>query len=351
MSDIHKIADILPDEATTWAQKLHRKKDDIEIHRKALNGLVEEFADDERTITARVSTNDRDRDGEIVEPKGIDLKAYRDNAVLLWAHDYKTPPVGRALWSKTDETGLVCKFQFAQTQFAEDIYQLYKGGFMRAFSIGFIPVDFDTREKVHKKISLLEVSCVPVPANERALVMEAYAKGLVHSETMKKDYDLDAPAAPAEPVAEAAPAEPEVDTIEYIAPAPEAKEEVEVAKLHAIGSLDESLAILLKMNERLDAIQAQLVDLAAEVTKEAPEPEPDPVEEKAAPAPIVADNTSAEPVHIVEIDEPSPEEKAAHEAAKVFKDYIVSGSFREVVQRTIRDEVTLAIDKARGKVY
>ena len=188
MTDILRVVDILPDEAKHLAQKLHRKKDEIEIYRKALIGEVEASVDEERTIVARVSTNDRDRDGEIVEPKGIDLKDFQANPVLLWAHNYSTPPVGKALWSKTDENGLICKFQFAQTQFAEDIYQLYKGGYLRAFSIGFIPVDYDSKSKTFNKISLLEVSAVPVPANQSALVMEAYAKGIVTSEALKAEF-------------------------------------------------------------------------------------------------------------------------------------------------------------------
>lgn len=193
MTDIIKVIDILPDEAKHLAQRLHRKKDELEIHRKSLLGEVESASDEERAIVARVSTNDRDRDGEIVEPKGIDLKDFTANPVLLWAHSYSTPPVGKALWSKTDDRGLICKFQFAKTQFADEIYTLYRDGYLKAFSIGFIPVDFDTKEKVYKRISLLEVSAVPVPANQNALVMEAYAKGIVTSEALKKDLGIEEP--------------------------------------------------------------------------------------------------------------------------------------------------------------
>lgn len=191
MTDTLKYIDVNPDDAKRMAQRMHVKKDDIRLVRKGYEVTIEEQDDEGRTITARVSTADRDRDGEIVEPKGIELKDYRLNPVLAWCHKYDHPAVGKALWSKTDANGLICKFQFAETQFADELYQLYKGGFMKAFSIGFIPMEYDQKTKTHEKISLLEVSAVLVPANQSALVMEAYAKGLIKSDALKKDLGIE----------------------------------------------------------------------------------------------------------------------------------------------------------------
>ena len=188
--DVLKYADINPDDAKHMAQRLHRKKDDLNFVRKVFTIDKVEAVDEERSIVARVSTNDRDRDGEVVEPKGIDLSNYTKNPCLLWAHRYDMPAIGKALWSKTDDKGLVCKFQFAPTQFADEIYQLYKGGYQRAFSIGFIPMDFDSVEKIHRKVSLLEVSAVPVPANQDALVLEAYQKGMIKSDQLMQDLNV-----------------------------------------------------------------------------------------------------------------------------------------------------------------
>lgn len=186
-----KLADVDPDKAKKFAQRLHRKKDDIEITRKAAVADVSESSDDDRTIVARVSTPDRDRDGEIVEPKGIDLANFNANPILLWVHDYKRPPIGRALWSRIDGKGLLCKFKFAETAFADEIYTLYRDGFLKTFSIGFIPMEFDGKTKTHEKVSLLEVSAVPVPSNPMALV-EASAKGLKLCDSLKHDLGLDA---------------------------------------------------------------------------------------------------------------------------------------------------------------
>ena len=157
--DILKYADINPDDAKHMAQRLHRKKDDLNFVRKVFTIDKVEAVDEERSIVARVSTNDRDRDGEVVEPKGIDLSNYTKNPCLLWAHRYDMPAIGKALWSKTDDKGLICKFQFAPTQFADEIYQLYKGGYQRAFSIGFIPMDFDSVEKAYTLINQSKPAC------------------------------------------------------------------------------------------------------------------------------------------------------------------------------------------------
>ncbi len=214
MPDTLKLADVDRERSKRLAQRMHVKQDDITIVRKGYEVKAEEANDAERTIVARVSTADRDRDGEIVEPKGIELKDYSANPVLMWAHNYGQPAIGKALWSKTDEKGLICKFQFAPTQFADEIYQLYKGGYQRAFSIGFIPVEFDQQTKTHKKISLLEVSAVPVPANQSALVMEAYAKGIVKSAGLIKDLEIDiASEAKAEHVV---PVNPPTDAAEFV---------------------------------------------------------------------------------------------------------------------------------------
>jgi len=191
-TDKLKLADIDPDKAKKFAQRLHRKKEEIEITRKSAVADVSDASDDERTITARVSTPDRDRDGEVVEPKGIDLTHFNTNPVLMWAHEYKKPPIGRAMWSRIDDKGLLCKFEFAKTAFADEIYTLYRDGFLKTFSIGFIPIEFDGKTKTHKRASLLEVSACPIPSDPFALI-EASAKGLKLCDSLKHDLGLDAP--------------------------------------------------------------------------------------------------------------------------------------------------------------
>jgi uncharacterized protein len=133
-----------------------------------------------RTITATVSTGEKDRSGEYIPPAEWKLANYEKNPVILWAHDYSTPPVGKALWTKIEKSGLIQKIQFAKTAFAQDIFDLYEGGFLNAFSVGFMS-DRDSEDStIFRNCELLEVSCVPVPCNAGALAERA-ASGLIKS--------------------------------------------------------------------------------------------------------------------------------------------------------------------------
>jgi len=137
-----------------------------------------------RTIECYASTNDLDRYGEKFMPDafaGDGIAAYLKNPVVLWAHDYSTPPLGKAIDHSFDSKGLILLQQFADHQMAKDIFALYEGGYMNAFSVGFIPKEVAYEEKapgygdmgvVFKKAELLENSAVPVPANPGALVIK-----------------------------------------------------------------------------------------------------------------------------------------------------------------------------------
>lgn len=165
--------------------------------KKILNSIVKDINESERTLTAMVSTDGIDRMDEVLDPKGADLRNYRRNPVVLWAHDYNTPPIGKALWIKKSGNGLLSKVQFANTEFGKEIFELYKGGFLSAFSVGFIPKKVDTPEldgdksskgkrkprRIFKEWEVLEYSAVPVPANPEALSL-AMQKGILKSDSL-----------------------------------------------------------------------------------------------------------------------------------------------------------------------
>ena len=137
----------------------------------------------EGKLEAIVSTDDVDRHGEIVDIDGISLDNYEKNPVVMWAHDYSLPPIAKTLEIKKVKKGkkmlLVAVMEFATTisDLAREVYNLYKGGFLNTFSIGFIP-DYDAiQENRYLKSELLEYSAVPIPANPNALLL-AKAKGL-----------------------------------------------------------------------------------------------------------------------------------------------------------------------------
>lgn len=121
------------------------------------------------------STPDTDRHEEIVDQQGWDLKDYQLNPVVLFNHDHSIPAIAKMIELHVGVNGLEGAMQFAveESEFAKEIFGLYVGGFMSAFSCGFIN-DVYEYDQVNDKIvlkenRLLEVSCVNVPANARAL--------------------------------------------------------------------------------------------------------------------------------------------------------------------------------------
>jgi len=151
---------------------------------------------EERSVVFDINTDDVDRDGEVVLPSGIGLKNYRENPTVLYGHNYDGLPVAKTQWVKlVKENGrerLRAKSIFAPTDFANDVFTLVAGGFLKTASIGFIPKDVMGRaptdaeikqfpdwknaKRVYDKSDLLEWSVVPVPSNPYALARSVIAR-------------------------------------------------------------------------------------------------------------------------------------------------------------------------------
>lgn len=157
--------------------------------KKIKAGINVEVTEDkqlDRTLTFVGSNELIDRDNEVIRADGWDLKNYRKNPVILFAHDYRSPAVGKALkvWAEKDR--LKFKVQFPEMEeygFADTLYKLYKGGFMKAVSVGFMPREWewgkeeDGPRRIFTQQELLELSLVPVPANPDAVMTSAGMKG------------------------------------------------------------------------------------------------------------------------------------------------------------------------------
>lgn len=121
-----------------------------------------------------------DRYGDTIDQNGWDLKNYKNNPVILWAHDNKGFPIANALETKVVDGKLIQKHIFPAEGIngdADKVRKLIKSGFIHAVSVGFIPKDWTTSEDEHgfivfnfTKQELLEVSYCSVPANPNALV-------------------------------------------------------------------------------------------------------------------------------------------------------------------------------------
>src|SRR5512141_3006698 len=123
-----------------------------------------------RKAAFTVSTGDVDRDGDIVSPAGWVLDPYLKNPVVLWAHDQKAPPVARSekIWVEGGRLKSVALFpEPGVYPFADTIFGLVKGGFIRGTSVGFHPLEAEPRAGAAKGINfrkqeLYEYSVLPI---------------------------------------------------------------------------------------------------------------------------------------------------------------------------------------------
>lgn len=163
---------------------------------------TKESTDEDNTAIAAISTDAIDRDKEVMLPKGVDFENFNKNPVVLWAHDYSGTPVGKAQWVKQGRKYIKAKWEWADTDKAKEIKQLWEGGFLNAISVGFIisKSHEPTPEEIKKnpewvevrsvidEWELLEFSIVPVPANPEAL---AGIKELNISEATQKELGIE----------------------------------------------------------------------------------------------------------------------------------------------------------------
>lgn len=170
-----------PEDAILWK--------DVDMAVKAVNMEA-------REVTIAYSTESVDRDGDIIRQRGIDLKAFRKNPVVLFAHGGSrfggSPegqlPIARAmkLFRSEDNLKSLAVDRFTEPDLnplGDTVFRMLtnKPAFLNAASIGFRPVKVERREEDDSDGSLfwaptdfiktekLEHSIVPVPANPEAL--------------------------------------------------------------------------------------------------------------------------------------------------------------------------------------
>ena len=97
---------------------------------------------------------------------------------LFWQH---SDVIGTVTEARNTEAGLEITARISETSLGNDVYALARDGAIDRFSIGFIPIDTQTRDEngathaVHTAISIREVSLVPFPAYENAKVTDVRA--------------------------------------------------------------------------------------------------------------------------------------------------------------------------------
>lgn len=172
--------------------------------KKQLPITIKQIGDPKDRILRFIASDEMpDRDEDIIEVSGWDIKDYVKNPVFLWMHDYTLPPLGRSVNTFVDRQNkkLIMDIQFINPEkmvehsslsvedahdfikFADMIYHMYLSGALNAVSVGFMPMEYEKREDLQstsmyggfriKKASLLELSSVTVPANPGALVQRS----------------------------------------------------------------------------------------------------------------------------------------------------------------------------------
>jgi len=130
---------------------------------------------------AIITTNTVDRQGEIVDPDGLDLTNFMRIGAVLYGHQYdgiESIPVGRPYSLELIHEGDAKKIK-AEWEWQEDdvtplitaAHKSWDRGFLRTVSIGFIPKEWaqDAEHPTCTKAELLEFSICAVPANPQAM--------------------------------------------------------------------------------------------------------------------------------------------------------------------------------------
>src|SRR6266404_2999373 len=152
------------------------------------------------TLDFRSSDQTLDRYQEVITVAGWKLDNYRKNPVVQNAHSYGSlaDTIGKSLLTEIRDAAprshaspsdaptlhaptpyLFQRVQFAveENPLAKVAYGLYKGGFLKAVSVGFIPLRWENGSaesgyrRKYLEQELLEVSAVSIPANPNALTL------------------------------------------------------------------------------------------------------------------------------------------------------------------------------------
>lgn len=172
---------------------------------KHILGETKDVDEKEGIVVSMISTGELDRDSEVVVPGAFaeSIPAYMKNPIVFFGHQHDEPPIGKAIEMEDTKKGLWAVTQFArkESDFAALVFRLNVGGYLRAWSAGFIPLEYSEEPVArgqkgitHTKAELFEYSNVGVPSNRGALT--EFVKGITSG---KVSGLFTADAAPSDP--------------------------------------------------------------------------------------------------------------------------------------------------------
>ncbi len=181
------------------------------------DSTIQRFNDSTAVLDFIASDETLDRYDEVITATGWKLESYQRNPVFQNAHKYGDIifTLGKALVTEVRTVGRLpsggdCQVLFQRVEFATEVnpmariaYGLYKGKFLNAVSVGFIPIRWEDPSDLNPNLSLnlnqprrryleqelLEVSAVDIPANPNALSL-ALKSGAIETSDLRDLADL-----------------------------------------------------------------------------------------------------------------------------------------------------------------
>lgn len=188
------------------------QNENIEIKYKFYEAEV--TTNDKRTFNSIITSENIDRDGEILKSQGLDYSDFLKNPLIFYNHDYDSIPIGKCIKLNKFDTYWTAEGQIAtrpewlqNTDFLPDsIWALMSkpNNILKGVSLGFIPIDSrkpskkdieqygNSIKRVINKYMLLEYSIVNLPCNPKALItyVNDNAKSLSKND-IKKIFNID----------------------------------------------------------------------------------------------------------------------------------------------------------------
>jgi len=153
---------------------------------------------DARVVDCVASTDAMDSYGECVEQKWM-LDRYTANPVVLFAHDSRQLPIGKASNVRMEGGALHATLEFVGDDVnpkAGEVWRSIQAGVLRAVSVGFDPHSTRWEKREDREVlvlsdnELMEISVCAVPANPDALMrLRTRAAGATTRNDMDKDED------------------------------------------------------------------------------------------------------------------------------------------------------------------
>jgi hypothetical protein len=191
-------------------------RDDAHRYRKAVSARgPTETLTGERSDVSWITTEDPDRQSEVVLARGMNDGQFKLNPIVTMQHAYSMPPVGKSLWRKVVKDGVMRGIK-AKTQYpvrppgwegpwpADVAFSLVQADLLRGKSIGFLPTKVHVPEQKEidqhgwQKVGLvvdewllLEYACTFLPAQQNAVVEAVGKSALALPESFLQAMGLD----------------------------------------------------------------------------------------------------------------------------------------------------------------